>query len=347
MKALFLKENNQLVLEETAKPEIIDDGDVIVKVTAGTICGSDLHFWKGHLYYVPDFILGHEFVGMIDQVGAKVKRFKPGDRVAVPAIPFCGTCAGCRTGDTYKCTSSTMFGWRTHRGNLAGGQAEFVRVPFADVGLVPIPDSVTDKEALLVGDILSTGYFGVTNGKLKPGDDIAIFGAGPVGLCAVACAKLFTPGRIILVDYEDNRLEMGKRLGATHLLNPSQCEVIKEIKKITGKRGVDVSLDAVGLPSTMQDCIDATTQGGIISNVGVGPMSFEVSVGKMMLKNLSFTTGLVNLDQMGRLMKLIELKHLDLTPIITHEMPLSRIIDAYHMFADKEDGCIKVMIVPD
>ncbi|MGE5418209.1 MAG: zinc-dependent alcohol dehydrogenase [Acidobacteriota bacterium] len=347
MKALFLKENNHLSLEDTAKPEIIDNSDVIVKVTAGTICGSDLHFWKGELFYVPDFILGHEFVGVIDEVGPGIKRFKAGERVAVPAIPFCGTCRGCRTGDTYKCTSSTMFGWRTPKGNLSGGQAEFVRVPFADVGLVPIPDSVTDKEALLVGDILSTGYFGVTNGQLKPGDDIAIFGAGPVGLCAVACARLFTPGRIILVDYEDNRLEMGKRLGATHLLNPARDEVVKEIKKITGKRGVDVSLDAVGLPSTMQDCIDATMQGGIISNVGVGPMSFEISVGKMMLKNLSFTTGLVNLDQMGRLMKLIELKHLDLTPIITHEMPLSRIIDAYHMFANKEDGCIKVMIVPD
>lgn len=346
MKALFLRENHVLSLEETAKPAIEIGSDVIVRVTAAAICASDIHFWKGEAPCVPDFILGHEFVGVVEEVGPEVKRFLPGTRVAVPALPFCGTCSGCRKGEYFKCRASSMFGWRTPKANLAGAQAELVRVPFADNCLVPIPDRVTDKQALFVGDILSTAYFGVTNGDLSPGQDIAIFGAGPVGLCAVACARLFSPARIILIDLEDYRLEMGRKMGATHIINASREEAVKTIKAITGKRGVDVALDAVGLPSTLEDCIKATTPGGIISNVGVGPSVFKVNVGTMFMKNLTFKTGLVNLNQMDRLMKLIEEGRLDVSPIITHEIPLGDIIDGYQMFADRADNCIKVMIVP-
>ncbi|MGE5381308.1 MAG: alcohol dehydrogenase catalytic domain-containing protein [Methylocystaceae bacterium] len=346
MKALFLRENQVLSLEETARPMIERSSDVIVRVTAAAICASDVHFWKGEVPCVPNFILGHEFVGVVEEAGADVKRFPPGTRVAVPAMPFCGTCSGCRKGEYFKCRVSSMFGWRTPRANLAGGQAELVRVPFADNCLLPIPDSVADKQALFVGDILSTAYFGVTNGELTPGQDVAIFGAGPVGLCAVACARLFSPGRIILVDMEDNRLEMGSKMGATHTINASREEAVKTIKMITGKRGVDVSLDAVGLPSTLDDCINATTPGGIISNVGVGPSMFKVNIGGMFMKNLTFKTGLVNLNQMDRLMRLIEEGRLDVTPIITHEVSLDNIVEGYQMFADRADNCIKVMVVP-
>lgn len=345
MKALYLRDNHVLSLEETENPVIETDGDVIVKVTAAAICGSDIHFWEGKAFSVPNFILGHEFVGVIHETGSAVRRFKPGDRVAVPAIPYCGACDGCKQSEVYKCRQSSMFGWRTPKANLSGGQAEYVRVPYAEVGLVPIPDHVTDKQALLVGDILSTAYFAVTNGAVKPGDDVAIFGAGPVGLCAVACARLFTPGRIILVDLEDNRLAMGERLGATHLLNPKRDEVAKQIRSIT-RRGVDLSIDAVGIPAILEDCINVTAKGGIISVAGVGPAVFNVNMGAMFMKNLTLKTGFVNLNQMDRLMKLIALGKLDVSPIITHEMPLDDIVEAYRVFAEREDGCIKVMIKP-
>ncbi|MGE5454714.1 MAG: zinc-dependent alcohol dehydrogenase, partial [Methylocystaceae bacterium] len=335
-----------LSLEETAKPTLENAGDVIVKVTAAAICASDIHLWKGEVPSVPNYILGHEFIGVIDEAGSGVKHFPPGTRVAVPAIPFCGTCAACQEGEYFRCRESHMFGWRTPKANLPGGQAEYVRVPYADHCLVPIPETVTDKQALLTGDILSTAYFGIINGKLEPGQDIAIFGAGPVGLCAVACARLFSPARIILIDLEDNRLEMGKRLGATHTLNPSQDDVLPAIKAITGKRGVDVSLDAVGIPSTLDDSIKATTPGGIISNVGLGPSAFKVNMGLMFMKNLTYKTGFVNLNQMQRLMKLIASGQLDVTPIITHLMPLDDIIAGYQMFAERADNCIKILITP-
>lgn len=344
MKALFLRDNQQLSLEETERPVIQDQGDTLVRVTASAICGSDVHFWKGEAPYIPNFILGHEFIGIIEEAGSEVENFKPGDRVAVPAAPYCGSCSECRQGKYYQCKRTVMFGWQTPKGYLPGGQAEYVRVPFSDACLVPIPDSVTDKQALLTGDILSTAYFGVTNGNLQPGDDIAIFGAGPVGLCAVACARLFTPGRIILVDYEDYRLEKGAQLGADVLLNPSRDKAVSQIKFITRGKGVQVAVDAVGLPSTLDDCIRALTPGGILSAVGVGPQSFPVAMGKMFTKNLTLKSGFVPLSQMDRLMKLIELGKLDVNSIITHEIKIDQIIEGYQMFANKEDGCIKVMI---
>lgn len=343
MKALFLRDNQQLSLEETERPHIKEKGDTIVRVTASAICGSDIHFWKGEAPYIPNFILGHEFVGVVEETGSDVEMFKPGDRVAVPAAPYCGTCLECRQGKYYQCQRSIMFGWQTPRGYLSGGQAEYARVPFSDTCLVPIPDSVTDKQALLTGDILSTAYFGVTNGNLLPGDDIAIIGAGPVGLCAIACARLFTPGRIILVDFEDYRLEKGSQLGADVLLNPKRDNVVKSIKSITGK-GVQVALDAVGLPTTLEDCIRIVLPGGIISAIGVGPQVFPVAMGKIFAKNLTLKSGFVPLTQMHRLMKLIELGKLDVSSIITHEIALDHIINGYQMFANKEDQCIKVMI---
>jgi alcohol dehydrogenase len=316
-------------------------------VTESAFCGSVFHFWFGEMPVIPDFILGHEFVAKITAIGPGVKRFKVNDRVAVPAIPYCGTCAACKRGDHHQCSESIMFGWRTRMGNLAGAQAEFVRVPHADACLVSIPDTVSDKKALFVGDILSTAYFGVTNGQPQPGDDIVIFGAGPVGLCAVACARLYTPSRILLVDLEEYRLDMGKRLGASHVLNPKEVDVVKEIRRITNKRGADICLDAVGLPSTLDQSTRAVKAGGVVSIIGIGPAKFEVNMGRVFMKNITLKTGVVPLDDMDRLMKLIEFNLLNLEPIITHELPLSQIIDGYKLFAEHRDQCIKVMVVPD
>lgn len=345
MKALFLRENKQLSLEETESPVIRDDGDIIVRVTASSICGSDIHFWKGSLPVVPDFILGHEFVGVVEEAGRGVRRFKPGDRVSVPANPYCGVCSKCKEGRVYACRLNAMFGGGKLTGDLPGAQAEYVRVPAADACVVPIPDHVSDKAALLVGDVLSTGHFAVLNGSPRPGDDIAIFGAGPVGLCALASAALFSPARIFLVDVEDYRLEMGRRLGATHVFNAKEVGAAKEIKAITGGRGVDLAIDAVGQPSILNECISCTTKGGVISLVGIGAPMVDFPVGKFLLKNLTLKAGLVPLTQMDRLMKLIAEDRLDVTPLITHEIKLSDILEGYRIFGNREDNCIKVMVV--
>ncbi|MGE5454744.1 MAG: zinc-dependent alcohol dehydrogenase, partial [Methylocystaceae bacterium] len=337
MKALFLRENLQLSLEETEAPMLKKDTDVIVRVTASSICGSDVHFWKGHLPYRPGFIIGHEFVGVIDQIGAQVRSFQPGDRVAVPAAPYCGICPNCQAGKVYACTTSKgMFGGLGVAGILPGAQAELIRIPFADACLIPIPASVNDQAALLVGDVLSTGYFAVTNGSPQPGNSIVVFGAGPVGLCAVACAALFSPARLIVVDMEENRLEMAQALGATHVLNPDQGGNAKEIRRIAGGEGADLAIDAVGLPVTLQQAIKSTCRGGTISMVGIGPPVIEFPMAEFFFKNLTLKSGYVPLDQMQRLMRLIEVGKLDVSQLITHTIGLSNIIAGYEMFANKK-----------
>ncbi|MGE5398040.1 MAG: alcohol dehydrogenase catalytic domain-containing protein [Chitinophagales bacterium] len=346
MKALFLRDELKLSLEVTPDPVLQKRTDIIVKVTAGSICGSDIHFWRGEVPCIPNFVIGHEFVAQVVEVGEDVKKFKPGDRVAVPAGISCGICPNCKRGNIQACYQGAMFGGGKLLGDLPGAQAEYVRVPLADAGVVHIPDTVSDKAALLVGDVLSTGYFGIVNGSLQPGADVAIFGAGPVGLCAVACATLFAPARIFLIDFEDYRLELGAQLGATNLINASVGKTGKEIKKLTNGQGVDLAVDAVGLPSTMNECITACAIGGVLSIVGVGPQVIEFPIGKLFMKNLSLKTGFVPLLHMQRLMNLIERGKIDTTALITHEIPLSSIIDGYHIFGDRKENCVKTMIVP-
>jgi len=347
MKALFLRENQILSLEDTTEPVLLNSTDVIVQVTASSICGSDIHLWQGHFPVSPNFILGHEFVGAISEIGKDVKAFRVGDRVAVPAGPFCGICSNCAAGKVYDCLAvKGMFGAGKSKGNLPGAQSHYVRVPYADACLAKIPDSVSDQEALLVGDVLSTGYFAVENGSLQPGARIAIFGAGPVGLCAVACAQLFSPAQLFLVDMEDYRLEQGRKLGATHLLNPNRDNVIKEIKSHTNGNGVDLTIDAVGIPQILNQCITCTTLGGTISIVGISTPTQEFPMMKFMFKNLTMRGGLVPLTNMKRLLDLIETKRLDVSSLITHTIKLDNIIEGYHLFANKEDNCIKVMVVP-
>jgi len=348
MKALFLREDLQLSLEDTEAPVLTQDTDVLVRVTGSSICGSDIHFWHGDFRSKPGFIIGHEFVGVVEQIGSKVRRFKPGDRVSAPAAPHCGICANCQAGRPYACSNGKgMFGGMGLAGILPGAQAELIRIPFADACLVPIPATVSDQAALLVGDVLSTGYFAVTNGDPQPGENMVVFGAGPVGLCAVACAHLFSPARLIVVDVEDNRLEMALSLGATHVLNPQKGGDAKEIKRLTGNQGIDLAIDAVGLPVIMQQCIEVTRRGGIISLVGIGPPVIEFPMADFFFKNLTLKGGYVPLTQMQRLMNLIEAGKLDVSALVTHRIGLSHIIEGYEMFADKKDGCIKVMVVPD
>jgi len=347
IKALFVREGLRLSLEETEKPTLKDGHDIIVKVTAASICGSDIHFVKGEVPVIPDFIIGHEGVGIVEEVGANVQNFKPGDRVCIPGGVACGTCPECRAGRMYACEKDLMFGAGKVKGDLPGVQAEYTRIPYADLCVVKIPDSVSFKQALMVGDVLSTGYIGVTYGNPQPGDDIAIFGAGPVGLCAVASAKLFNPARLIVVDLEDNRLEMAMRLGATHVINASRTRAAREIRTLTNGEGVRLSIDAVATPQTIDDCLSCTAKGGMISMIGMSPFNVNIALLKMFYKNLTMVSGYTSLHEMGRLLKLIEFGKLDVSPLITHEIPLSNILEGYRIFGDRLENCIKVMIVPD
>lgn len=347
IKALFVREGLKLSLEETDKPTLKDGHDIIVKVTAGSICGSDLHFIRGEVPVIPGFIIGHEGVGIVDEVGPNVRNFKPGDRVIIPGGVACGTCPECQEGRMYACEKDLMFGVGKVKGDLPGVQAEYTRIPFADVSVVKIPDSVSFKQALMVGDVLSTGYIGVTYGNPQPGDDIAIFGGGPVGLCAVAAAKLFNPARLILVDLEDNRLEMGLKMGATHVINASHTKAAREIRGMTNGQGVQLTIDAVATPQTIDDCLACTAKGGMISMIGMSPFNVNMALLKMFYKNLTMVSGYTSLHEMRRLLKLIEFGKIDVTPLITHEVTLSNILEGYRIFGDRLDNCIKVMIVPD
>lgn len=349
IKALFLQEDLTLSFEETEKPTIQDPTDIIVKVTAASICGSDIHFITGEVPLYPNdrFIIGHEGVGVVEEVGSKVTRCKPGDRIVIPAGIACGDCPQCQAGRIYACELNTLFGHGRIKGNLPGIQSEYVRMPLADRNLVHIPDSVTDKEALLVGDVLSTGYIGVTNGKPRPGEDIAIFGAGPVGLCAVASARLFSPSRIILVDLEEYRLEAGLKLGATHTINASSTNAAKEIMRITNGVGAQVTVDAAAFPETINNCLACTAKGGTVSVIGISPWKIDFNMGRMFFNNLTMVSGFTSLQEMQNLIKMIEFKQLDVTSLITHQFTLSNILEAYRVFQNRLDNCIKVMIVPD
>ena len=325
----------------------MEPDDIIVRVTAASICGSDIHFITGEVPLEPDFIIGHEGVGEVEEVGPGVKSCKPGDRVAIPYMVSCGTCLECKAGRVYACTADLQFGVGKARGDLPGLQAEYVRIPFADSSVAHIPDSVSDREALFVGDILSTGYVGVINGNIQPGDDVAIFGAGPVGLCTVACARLFSPSRIILVDFEDYRLEAGKRLGATHTINARSTRAGSEIRRLTGGVGVQAAIEASGAETAVDDCLTCTAKGGTISAIGMTPFRIKLAMGKVFYKNLTIVSGYTSLHEISRLVKLIEYKQLDLTSLITHEVPFNSILEGYRIFQNRLDNCIKVMVVPD
>lgn len=347
IKALFLRDGLKLSLEETEKPTLKEDHDMIVKVTAASICGSDLHFVSGEVPMTPNFIIGHEGVGIVEEVGPFVKNFKPGDRVVIPGGVACGTCPECRAGRHYACEKDLMFGAGKNKGDLPGVQAEYTRIPYADNSVVKIPDSVSFKQALLVGDVLSTGYIGVTYRPPQPGDDIAVFGCGPVGLCAVASAKLFSPARLIAVDLEDYRLETALKMGATHVINAGEARAAREIRGLTGGVGVQLSIDAAATPQTIDDCLACTAKGGFISMIGMSPFHVNVALLKLFYKNLTMVSGYTSLHEMSRLLKLIEFGKIDVTPLITHEVTLSNILEGYRIFGERLDNCIKVMVVPD
>ena len=345
MKAFVYHGPEKMSLDIVPKPKIQKPTDAIVKVTTSTICGTDKHIRHGGLPEVePGRIIGHEFCGIVEEVGPAVTRFKPGDRVAVSCVTQCMECYYCRRGMYSQCVDgSWIFGYM-----IDGCQADYVRVPYADSGMHLIPEELKDEDVLFVGDILSTGYFGAENGKIQPGDTVAVFGSGPVGMCAMATARLFGPATIVAVDIDDSRLEFAKKNGWADVgLNPNKVDVPQALRDMTEGRGADVTIEANGFEPTFKGAINSVRPGGTVSIIGVFEKPQIVEMNKLWIKNITIAMGLVNANRIPELINLIKAGKIDMRPLITHTLPLSQVAEAYDIFEERRDGAIKVVLKAD
>jgi alcohol dehydrogenase len=343
MKALVYQAIGKKALVDHAKPEITAPTDAIIRITRTTICGTDLHILKGDLPSCePGRILGHEGVGIVEQVGSAVTVFKPGDHVLISCVSACGKCVYCRKQMYSHCTTG---GWIL--GNtIDGTQAEFVRIPHADMSLYPIPGGADEEALVMLSDILPTSFeCGVLNGKVEPGSTVAIVGSGPIGLAALLTAQFYSPAQIIMIDLDDNRLEVAKRFGATSTINSSDGKAAEAVMAMTGKRGVDTAIEAVGIPVTFELCEKIVTAGGHIANIGVHGKKVDLHLEKLWDKNISITTRLVDTATIPMLFKTVASGKIDPKRLITHRFKLDKILDAYDTFGDAaKTKALKVII---
>lgn len=343
MKALVYLGPGKRTLAERPRPAIGAPTDAVVRVTKTTICGTDLHILKGDVPSVsPGRILGHEGVGVIEETGSAVTSFKPGDRVLISCISSCGKCERCREGMYSHCLQG---GWIL--GNtIDGTQAEYVRIPFADSSLYRIPETADDEPLVMLSDIFPTGYeCGVLNGKVSPGDIIAIVGAGPIGLATLLTAQLYSPAEIIMIDLDENRLGVAKQLGATQLVNSAGSRAIERVLELSGGQGVDVAIEAVGVPATFELCQSIIAPGGVIANIGVHGRSAELHLERLWSQNITLTTRLVDTITTPLLLKTVLSGRLRPAELITHRFRLSEIMKAYDTFAQaSENRTLKVII---
>jgi alcohol dehydrogenase len=333
MKGLVYHGPGQRSWDEVPDPTIQVPTDVVVRIDASTICGTDLHILKGDVPAVqPGTVLGHEAVGTIVAKGASVTTLELGDRVLVSCITSCGRCRFCKERRYGLCTGGG--GWIF--GHLIDGlQAEYARVPFADTSVYKIPAELDDEEVLFLADILPTAYeVGVLNGRVEPGDTVAIVGAGPIGLATVLTARLFTPAHIVAIDMDEGRLERAHELGADVTINNGHVDAVAAVMKLTGGLGADVAIEAVGVPETFELCTELVRPGGRIANVGVHGHSVTLHLETLWIRDLTITTGLVDTFSTQRLLDLIAEGKLDALPFATHYFPLGETMDAYDTFAD-------------
>lgn len=351
MKAVIYRDVGDIGVEEVPRPTLQDPQDAIIRVVKTAICGSDLHILHGELGVLPGTIIGHEFTGVVEEVGPGVTTVVPGDRVVAAAGIACGRCEACLKLLIVACPNLGVYGCGPIFGDLPGAQAEYIRVQFADFTLVKIPDELTDEQVIFVGDILSTAYMGTQGivpgcAGIQRGDTVAIFGAGPVGLCAVAAAKLFGPASIIAIDMEDYRLDMALKMGADHVINFLRDDPNDVIREMTNYAGADFIIETSGSPDAFKKSVEVVAYGGRISIVGIHRESVELPLFELTPKNVSVAVGLANVVEMRPLIKLIEAGKLDLTPMITHRFPLDEAVKAYEIFDKRADGCIKVILEP-
>ena len=344
MKALVYHSPGKRALENMPKPEIKLPTDAIVKVTRTTICGTDLHIMKGDVPAVTDGrILGHEGVGIVEQVGAGVSNFKVGDHVLISCISSCGKCANCKKGMYSHCENDG--GWILGV-KIDGTQAEYVRIPFADNSLYPIPAGADEEAFVMLSDILPTGFeCGVLNGQVKPGDTVAIVGAGPIGLATLLTAQFYSPADIIMIDTDDNRLKIAKEFGATQVIHNDLGNAVEKVMALTNNRGVDVAIEAVGIPDTFDICQAIVAAGGHIANVGVHGKPVQLNLDKLWAQNITLTTRLVDTVSTPMLLKTVASGKLQPKQLITHHFSLDQIMQAYDTFGNAmKERALKIII---
>ena len=351
MRAVVYRGPEDIRLEQVAEPALVDADDAIVRVTTTSICGSDLHILHGLLPRMePGRIIGHEYTGEVHEVGVSVKRIKPGDRVVGAAAVWCGRCRACKRGLFSACENGATFGHGPLLGDLAGAQADYVRVPLADNALRLVPSGLSDDQVIFAGDILPTAYSalaGLSPGVrgVREGDNVVVFGLGPVGLCAVASAKLFKPATVIAVDIQADRLEVAKGLGADHVLDGSAEEDLRgAIKRLTDGWGADLVVEAVGKRESLADSVAVSAPGGVVSVLGAFQEPTVVNAPRMQAKNVTVVMGMGDLGRMDELLTSIETGDLDLTSMVTHKMDFGDVMEAYEVFDRKKDGAIKILL---
>jgi len=390
MKATCWMGKGKVEVRDVPDPQILNRRDAIVRITSTAICGSDLHLYNG---YVPTMkrgdVLGHEFMGEIVEVGPHVRNLGVGDRVVVPFPIACGACNACQADAYALCENSNpnariaekffghspcgIFGYSHMTGGYAGGQAEYARVPFADVGPIKIEGDMTDEQVLFLSDILPTGYMGAEMCDISPGDVVAVWGAGPVGQFAIASARMLGAERVIAIDRWDYRLAMARERAGADTIDYEQTDVVEALKELTGGRGPDACIDAVGMeahhpiplvhasdrvkqaakiesdrPHALREAIMACRNGGIVSVIGVyGGFVDKFPMGAVMNKGLTIRSGQAHVQRYMRpLLERIQQGEIDPTFVVTHELPLDRAPEGYRMFRDKQDDCVKVVLKP-
>ena len=349
MKALVYHGPGEKAWEEVPDPQIQHPTDIIVKIDTTTICGTDLHILKGDVPAVtPGRILGHEGVGTITEVGDAVTTLSVGDRVILSCVSACGRCSFCKKGVYSKCLAeegTPGVGWIF--GHLIDGtQAEYVRVPFGETSVYKVPEGVSDAEGVLLSDILPTGHeIGVQYGRVKPGDVVAVVGAGPVGLATMLTAQLYGPSKIIAIDLDANRVKEAQKFGATDGVVSSDADWKEQVMALTDGLGVDVAIEAVGIPQTFTMCLDIIRPAGTVANVGVHGTGVELPLDKLWIQNIAITTGLVNTNTTDILLKMVASKKLDATPFVSHTFKLDDILEAYDVFGRAaETNALKVIL---
>jgi alcohol dehydrogenase len=346
MKALVYHGPGRRAWEEKARPNIQDPSDAIVRITTSTICGTDLHILKGDLPAVTDGrILGHEGIGVVEQVGTGVSEFQVGDKVIISCVSACLKCDFCKRGMYSHCRHG---GWILGY-TIDGTQAEYVRIPHADGSLYHFPADADEEAMVMLSDILPTGFeCGVLNGQVKPGDTVAIVGAGPVGLAVLLTAQFYSPAAIFMIDLDDKRLAVAKKFGATRLINSADGRAAQNVMDLTEGAGVDVAIEAVGVPATFAICQDIVAAGGRIANVGVHGKPVELHLEKLWDRNIAITTRLVDTVTTPMLLKVVRSGKLQPAQLVTHSFAMNDIMKAYDTFGNAaKEGALKVVLKND
>lgn len=346
MKAVVLQPNHEIALEDIPEPRIEKAGDAILKITKTAICGSDIHIKHGMLPVNPGTVMGHEFTGVVTEAGPDVSRFKIGDRVSAPPAVWCGTCPACKRGDAQYCDNLSIWGSGEILGKgLTGAQTEYVRMPNADLCLTHVPDHVPDEDAVFVGDVFATGYHAAREGGITSGDTVVVYGCGPIGLGAIAAAWQFGPSRVLAVDLMKNRLDVAEKFGAT-AVQAQNGDTPDLIRDMTNGRGADVAIEAVGSPLTFEHALRSLRRGGYLSVVGLFPEPVSFPAQEMTMQGIHLSMGLGDLTCGEKLMGLLDSGRVSLKEMATRTFPLADALDAWELFENHKEECIKVLIEP-